>query len=61
MSVTVKTRLKTFHATMVVTRREEWCIDAETPEDAKALLAAGEGHRCHTGDCLHLELERMED
>jgi hypothetical protein len=56
-----KTRLKTFHATMAVTRSEEWCVDAETPEEAKALLAAGEGHRCHLGDCLHMELEEMED
>ena len=31
-----KTRLKTFHATMVVTRLEEWCVDAETVEEAKA-------------------------
>jgi hypothetical protein len=56
-----KTRLKTFHATMVVTRREEWCVDAETPAEAKALLAAGQGHRCHLGDCLHLELEAVDD
>ena len=62
MSVTKeKTRLKTFHATMAVTRMEEWCVDAETPEEAKALLAAGEGHRCHLGDCLHIELGEMED
>ena len=26
-------------------------------EEARALLAAGEGHRCHLGDCLHLELQ----
>jgi len=55
-----KARLKTFHATMAVTRVEEWCVDAESPEEAKALLAAGEGHRCHIGDCLHVELERMD-
>jgi hypothetical protein len=22
---------------------------------------AGQGHRCHLGDCLHMELEAMED
>jgi hypothetical protein len=55
-----RARLKTFHATMVVTRREEWCVDAQTPAEAKALLAAGQGHRCHLGDCLHMELEAME-
>ena len=51
-----ETRLKSFHATMVVTRLEEWCVDAETPEEARALLAAGQGHRCHLGDCVHAEL-----
>jgi hypothetical protein len=56
-----KTRLKTFHATMAVTRLEEWCVDAETVEEAKALLAAGQGHRCHLGHCLHTELEAMDD
>jgi hypothetical protein len=62
MSVTAeKTRLKTYHAAMVVTRLEEWCIEAETSEEAKALLAAGYGHRCHLGDCLHVELEQITD
>src|SRR5262249_45728093 len=41
-----KTRLKTFYAAMAVTRLEEWCVEAETPEEAQALLAAGQGHRC---------------
>jgi hypothetical protein len=27
-----KPKLKTFHATMVVTRTEEWCVEAETAE-----------------------------
>jgi hypothetical protein len=56
-----KARLKTFHATMVVTRLEEWCVEAETPEEARALLAAGQGHRCQLGDCVHVELAAMED
>jgi hypothetical protein len=54
-------RLKTFHATMAVTRLEEWCVEAETPEEARALLASGQGHRCHLGDCLNVQLEAMED
>jgi hypothetical protein len=53
--------LKTFHATMAVTRLEEWCVEAETPEEARALLATGQAHRCHLGDCLHVQLEAMED
>jgi hypothetical protein len=56
-----KTRVKTFHATMAVTRLEEWCVDAETAAEAKALLAAGCGHRCHLGDALHVELEQIKD
>jgi hypothetical protein len=57
MSVAKEKHLKTFHATMSVTRLEDWCVEAETPEQARALLAAGNGHRCHLGDCLHIELE----
>ena len=56
-----KARLKTFYATMVVTRLEEWCVDAETPEEARALLAEGQGHRCQLGDCVHVELDALDD
>jgi hypothetical protein len=56
-----KARLKTFYATMVVTRVEDWCVEAETSEEARALLAAGQGHRCKLGDCVHVELDAMED
>ena len=59
MSFSEKTRLKTFHATMVVTRIEEWCVEAESPEEARVLLALGEGHRCHIGDRIHAELQNM--
>jgi hypothetical protein len=52
---------RTFHATMLVTRAEEWCVEAETAEEARALLAAGKGHRCHLGDCVQFEVERVED
>ena len=38
-----KTRLKTFHATMAVTRMEEWCVDAETPEEARLCSRPGTG------------------
>ena len=56
-----KHKLKMFHATMLVTRAEEWCVEAETPEEARELLGAGQGHRCHLGDCLHVEVDRVED
>lgn len=54
-------RLKMFHATMLVTRAEEWCVEAETAEEARALLAAGKGHACHIGDCVYVDVEQFED
>jgi hypothetical protein len=54
-----KTRL--FHARMLVTRVEEWCVEAATAEEARALLAAGGGHRCTPGDSIHAELEHLID
>ena len=56
-----KPKLKTFHATMLVTRTEEWCVDAETAEEARELLAARQGHRCHIGDRVNSELDCMQD
>ena len=53
-------QLKTFHATMLVTRAEEWCVEAESPEEARELLAAGLGHRCHLGERLQFEVESVE-
>jgi hypothetical protein len=53
------TRLKTFHATVLVTRAEEWFVEAETAEEAQALLAAGYGHRVGVGERVHLEVERV--
>ena len=58
---TVKSKLTMFHATMHVVRREEWCVEAETVEEARALLAAGAGHRCTVGECLSADLEQLCD
>ena len=52
--------LKTYHATMLVTRAEEWCVDAQSPEEARELLAAGLGHRCHLGERVQFEVESVE-
>jgi hypothetical protein len=52
---------KMFHATVHVTRVEEWCIEAETAEEARELLASGGGHRVHIGDCVNLDIESVED
>jgi hypothetical protein len=56
-----KKKLKLFHATMHVTRNEEWCVEAETAEEARHLLAAGGGHRCHLGDPIHVEVDLVLD
>lgn len=54
-------KTKTYHATMMVTRAEEWCVEAASAEEAQALLAAGQGHRCHLGEAVHAELDQMID
>jgi uncharacterized protein YbaP (TraB family) len=56
-----KSKLKMFHATMLVTRAEEWCVEAETAEEAQALLASGTGHMCGLGECLTVNVEKFED
>ena len=53
--------LKMFHATVLVSRAEEWCVEAETAEEARELLGQGEGHRCHLGDRLHAEVQQLEE
>jgi hypothetical protein len=57
----LKPKLKMFHATMQVTRAEEWCVEAVSAEEARELLAAGQGHRCHLGECLHAEVANVLD
>jgi hypothetical protein len=44
---------------MLVTRTEEWCVEAATPEEAKVLLEAGEGHRCTLGEICCVELSEI--
>jgi len=50
---------KLFHATMLVTRAEEWWVEAETLEEAQALLAAGKGHRHALGELVHVEFHAL--
>jgi len=50
-----------YHASMLVTRLEEWCVEAATPEDARALFAAGAGHRCTPGESVQVEFEHLLD
>jgi uncharacterized protein YbaP (TraB family) len=55
------TEPRLFHARMLVTRAEEWCVEAETAEEAQALLTAGAGHRCAPGESVQVELEHLLD
>jgi hypothetical protein len=52
---------KMFYATMHVTRAEEWCIEAESVEEARELMNSGQGERTHTGECLHCEVASIEE
>ena len=54
-------RKKFFHAMVHVTRLEEWCVEATSPEEARMLLESGAGHRCHLGELVHFEVNRMLD
>jgi hypothetical protein len=56
-----KRRKKLFHATVQVTRVEDWCVEAESAEEARALLAKGEGERFRLGDCVHLEVHDLTE
>jgi hypothetical protein len=50
---------KIFHATMLVTRAEEWWVEADTADEARALLASGQGHHHALGERVHVELEEL--
>ena len=50
-----------FYATMHVTRVEEWCIEAETEEEARELLNKGDGERGHMGECIHCDVAAIEE
>ena len=56
----LKPNLKMFNATVLVTRVEQWCVEAESVEEARELLAAGAGYRCEIGDCVNVEIEQIE-
>jgi hypothetical protein len=54
-----KPQPKVFHAAMLVTRAEEWWVEADTAEEARALLASGRGHHAALGERVHVELEEL--
>ena len=57
----LKTRTRLFHAKMLVTRLEEWCVEAPSAEAARDLLATGAGHRCSPGESIQVEFEHLLD
>jgi hypothetical protein len=48
-----------YRARMLVTRTEEWCVEASSPEDAKARLERGEGERYVTGEIFCVEIGEL--
>jgi len=61
VATAAKKKLKTFHASVHVTRIEDWCVEAENEEEARALLASGAGERCGTGDCVYIEVDEVSN
>jgi len=55
-----KKKLKIFYATMHVTRVEQWCVEAETAEEAREILAMGGGHKCDVGECVHADVHALD-
>jgi hypothetical protein len=50
-----------FHATVQVTRTEEWFVEAATAEEARELLGSGHGQRVQVGECTHFEIGKLVD
>jgi len=46
---------------MLVTRVEQWWVEAESAEEAQELLASGQGHHAAVGERVHVELGMMSD
>lgn len=61
MARAAKKKLKTFYASLQVTRVEAWCVEAESEEEARALLANGAGERCGSGDCVYIEVDEVSN
>ncbi|HTP92947.1 MAG TPA: hypothetical protein VMJ52_14495 [Xanthobacteraceae bacterium] len=56
-----KRKPRLFHATVHVTRVEEWFVEAQDAEEAKALIESGEGHRVNGGACVHVEIDNLSE
>jgi len=58
---TARSKPRVFHATMQVTRLEEWFIEAATAAEARELLESGNGQRLRIGECTHFEISKLVD
>jgi hypothetical protein len=56
-----KPKPKLFHASVQVTRVEEWFVEAETAEEARRLLESGHGQRSQIGECLYFSIDKLSD
>jgi hypothetical protein len=50
-----------FHASVQVTRIEDWRVEADSEEEARTLLASGAGERCGIGDCVYVEVRTCSE
>lgn len=56
-----KHKRKIFHASVQVTRIEDWRVEADSEEEARILLASGAGERCGVGDCVYVEVQTCSE
>jgi hypothetical protein len=54
-----KPQPKIFHATILVTRAEQWWVEAESADEAYMLLSSGQGHHAGLGERVHIEVEEL--
>lgn len=57
----IRSKRKIFHASMQVTRIEEWYVEAQSVEEARELLESGGGHRAQVGERVHFEIGKLND
>jgi hypothetical protein len=50
-----------YHATMHVTRIEEWIVEADSPEEARKLLESGQGERGHLGELVQIDFGELRE
>jgi hypothetical protein len=56
-----KKKPKTFYASVHVTRVEDWRVEAATEEEARALLANGQGERLGVGECVYCDVAQLTE